>query len=181
MVWFTSNVKGSPKGGAGPTGTLVRPVGWALVDLVALNPSSSFCWAGGGFLGVWGIKSLGLFWCFVYIQTWWVKESRTGCGGFVIWYLRISIASSWGSGFFVNTFPSPFLKRQWMYINVNKNPVLVMCIYYFCSRPRRRCCTRWLMLFDDVFDVMAGIHALRVTHTGAHHILRRRTACGTCK
>lgn len=36
-------------------------------------------------------------------------QDGTGCGGFVIWSLRISIASSWGSGFFVKDFPSPFL------------------------------------------------------------------------
>lgn len=34
-----------------------------------------------------------------------------------------------------------------------------------------------LVLFNDVFNVMAGIQTLSVTDTGPDHVLRRRAAC----
>lgn len=35
------------------------------------------------------------------------------------------------------------------------------------------------MLFDDVFDVVAGLHALSVIHTEWDHLLRRGATCWT--
>lgn len=41
-----------------------------------------------------------------------VRYGHTLCGGFAIWSFKISIASSCGSDFFMNIFPSPFLHTR---------------------------------------------------------------------
>ena len=47
-----------------------------------------------------------------------------------------------------------------------------------CSS-RRSCRGGRLVLFDGVFDVMAGIQALRVRRTGSDNIIRRGATCRT--
>lgn len=113
------------------------------------------------------------------------RQIHTGCGGFAIWSLRISIASSWGSGFFTNIFPSPFLHPHTHTHTEGKKLISRQTTYYcpyrycrlsmlpLCGKSSRSCCAGRLVLFDDVFDIVAGIHALCVIQTGLDHIPRR--------
>lgn len=48
-----------------------------------------------------------------------------------------------------------------------------------CGKSSRSCCAGRLVLFDDVFDVVAGIHALCISRIGSDHILRRGATCWT--
>lgn len=48
-----------------------------------------------------------------------------------------------------------------------------------CSRHSGCTCAGRLVLFDDVFDVMTGVHALCVSWAGSDHVLRRGATCWT--
>lgn len=97
---------------------------------------------------------------------------HTGRGGFAIWSFSISIASWWGSALFANFFVSPFLHTQTHTRNKSQwsGPLFRLSLPSSWYRPRS-CRTGWLVLFDDVFNVVTGIHALRVCRTGSNHVL----------
>ena len=54
-----------------------------------------------------------------------------------------------------------------------------MSVLLLCCVSSGSCCTGRLVLLDDVFDVVAGIHALCVGRTGSDHVLRRGATCWT--
>lgn len=48
------------------------------------------------------------------------------------------------------------------------------------SRSSGCACAGRLVLFDNVLDVVTGVHVFCICWTGLHHILRRGTTCETC-
>lgn len=110
---YTPDLHNVPEGGAR----------FVLAVLETLSPASSL-WNVDGFFWLWDTKMLGIIWACVYactsVYVFAMIGVCTGFGGLVIWSLRISMASSWGSGFLTNILPSPLLHRQWWNPNQTK-------------------------------------------------------------